>query len=68
MNKVTRDIAKFCGCTLEHAWKIQEQMGNDGFDFSEATDAEFYAAVVAADAELLLSGTDPFSTVEGGRE
>ena len=41
MNKVTMDIAKLLGITVEDALQIQDRMENSGFDFSECTNAEF---------------------------
>jgi hypothetical protein len=41
MNIYTRNIAAFLKISLEEALTVQNLMEEDGFDFSEATTAEF---------------------------
>lgn len=43
MNKVTRDIAENLKISLEEALRIQDQMEEDGFDFSQCTDRKLYS-------------------------
>lgn len=59
MNKATKDIAKFCECSVEHAWNIQQRMMANGFDFSECTEREFRRAIIEADSQLIREGFNP---------
>lgn len=45
MNYWTRQIAKILEIDLQDARRIQDQMGYNGFDFSESTACQFMAEI-----------------------